>query len=127
MLDVLYLDVNAHIKKFRRAVCDLKITDISRVITNNSAQAAQTARCVAHDKRNSSQVEFIDSFFIPGYIDPPLRRAGEIFKRFAVDGVNGHAPALGDDAHNAIPGQRMTTASKVQRHPWDHALNGNPF
>ena len=33
--DVLYLDINRHIKKFRSAVCDFEITNITSIITDN--------------------------------------------------------------------------------------------
>ena len=50
---------------------------------------------------------------------------GELFQRLAVDGVDGHALAGGDDADDAVARQRMAAAGEVQRHARDQAADGD--
>src|SRR5690606_27134310 len=56
---------------------------------------------------------------VPGDIQPALGRVREAFQRLAIDGVDGYPLARGDDADNAVAGQRMAAAGEMHRHAGD--------
>src|SRR5207253_10754548 len=59
----------------------------------------------------------------PGDVEPALGLVGEAFERVAVDRVDRHPLAGGDDADDAVARQRVTATGKMHRHARDQAAD----
>ena len=59
----------------------------------------------------------------PGDVEPAFRLVGEASERVAVDRVDRHPLAGGDDADDAVARQRMAAAGEMQGHAGDEAAD----
>src|SRR6202011_1181082 len=59
----------------------------------------------------------------PGDVEPALGFVGEAFERVAVDRVDRHSLAGGDDADDAVARQRVAATGKMHRHSGNEAAD----
>ena len=62
---------------------------------------------------------------VPGEIEPTLRRVAETDQGVAVNGMDGDADPGGDDADDAVAGQRAATFGEMHRDAGYQAANGD--
>src|SRR3954454_22360470 len=117
------LDIDHDLEEIGRAVGDLQIADIAALLADRGGQAAEIARLVGDGDVDAADMARLPLLAAPGYIEPALRLVGEAFERVAIDGVDGHALAGGDDADDAVAGQRVAATGKMQRHSGDQAAD----
>src|SRR5215469_7266940 len=115
MLNVSDLDIDHDLKKIRRTVGDLQITDIAALLADDRRQAAQIAGLVGNRDVDPADVNPL-IIVAPGDVEPAFRRFGEAFERLAVDRVDRYAFSGGHDADDTIARQRMAAAREMQRH-----------
>src|SRR5476649_1453433 len=117
MTDVLDLDVDQDLEEVDRAVGDLEVADVAAALADDGGEGAEAAGLVAERHGDAADMGVLGiAGILPGDVEPALRRIGEALQRLAIDGVDGDALAGGDDADNAVSGQRMAAAGEMERH-----------
>src|ERR1051325_7505343 len=125
MLYVNNLDIDHDLEEIGRPVGDLQVADVAALLADRGGQAAKIAGLVRDRDVDPADMARLTLFAAPRDVEPALRLVGEAFECVAIDRMDRHPLAGGDDPDDAGAGQGMTATGEVQRQPGDQAADWN--